>query len=224
MPGSEIALHFVRVRFLDDHVTVESPQVLDGLRALLGGPQDELAVAIKAWARRHRLLKDDRVPRWILRTAQMTLKLWTISPASSGWNHAPSSGWSVLTVEDTSISIKTSWDPEFETREDATARIHADLNAQVDQIAEKAASMGAKTTTEKRRPEHFGWVARYVINGEAPESISASGRPYNATVGSVKQALRETATLLGLTLPPFPPVGKRGRPPKASSRSRRSLP
>jgi hypothetical protein len=210
--GSDLASYPAQRLFLE-HLNVEAAHVREALRQLLGfGEGGELEAEINNWACRYRLLWNGKPPRWIRQTARMTLRLWPLSPNANGWGYAAAADWGLLAEKDFRILVDTSWDPSGpEGEEVAVERISADVREQITGIKQRAESAGGRKTQEKREPEHFGWLVRYLVNEESPESISDSGRPHRVAVTSVKQALRETAALLPLTLPPFPVVGKRGR-------------
>jgi hypothetical protein len=210
--GSDLASYPARRLFIE-HLDVEAAQVREALRPLLAfGEGGERDAEIDKWACTYRLLWNGKPPRWIRQTARATLRLWSLSPNVTGWCYAAASDWSLLTEKDCRILVDTSWDPSAEKEEVAVERIAADVREQITRIKQRAESAGGQKTQKKREAEHFGWLVRYVVNEESPESISASGRPHCVAVTSVKQALRETAALLPLTLPPFPVMGKRGRP------------
>jgi hypothetical protein len=213
--GSDLASHFAQRPFIE-HLDAEAPRVREALRSLLGlGEGRELDAEIDRWARTYRLLWNGKPPRWIRQTARATLRWWSLSPDATGWRYAVAADWGVLAEKDCRILIDTSWDPsDVENEEVAIQRISADVREQISLIKQRAEAAGGSKTQEKREPEHFGWLVRYIVNKEPPESISASGRPYSVGARSVKQALRETAALLPLTLPPFPATVKRGRPSK----------
>jgi hypothetical protein len=206
---SETAPYLAQCRFLE-YVQAECPQALAELRLLLDLPPDDQAGNIDQWARRHRLLKDGRPPRWIVNTAHATLQLWTENPNMVGWCHPSAADWGVLGPEDQKISFTTRWNPYTETRKAADERIKREIATHMDQI--EALTNNAVKTSVVRAPGALGWLARYLVNKESPAHISASGRPYYASEKSVKQAVRDAAALIGLTLPLFPMVGRPGRP------------
>lgn len=213
--GSDLASYTPQRLFIE-HLDVEAPQVREALRPLLGFEDGrELQAEIDKWASKYRLLWNEKPPRWIRQTARATIRLWSLSPNATGWCYAVASDWSLLGEKDCRILVDTSWDPSGTEKEEiAIERILSDVREQILGIKRRAEFAGGSETQEKRELDHFGWLVRYVVNAESPESISASGRPHFAAVKSVKQALRETAELLPLTLPSFPAVGKRGRPRK----------
>jgi hypothetical protein len=70
---------------------------------------------------------------------------------------------------------------------------------------------------EKRRPEHFEWLARHQIHGETPREIArhpssdSANNPIAVDVPAVKTAILHVARDIGITQRPF---GKPGRPRK----------
>ncbi len=211
--GSDTALYAVRRAFLDALLQV-APQTLADLRALSPLSDDEAKPKICKWAMKYRLAHNGRPPRWLTNTAALTLMQFSIRPDLAQWCHMGCSDWSLLSDDQIRISIRTHWDPTEESRETALGRITSNLTARMDEIALAAQMNGGRVTGYKREPEHFAWLARYLANGDAPKTLSAMTSPI-----AVKQALRETAALIGLSLPPFPVTGSRGRPAINKKRS-----
>jgi hypothetical protein len=214
LPHSDLASHAARIRFFEA-LDSYAPQVRASLRELLDhdGAHD---LRIEAWARQHRLLWNGRPPRWIAQAARATLRAWAAKPEYAGWAFGAAVDWDLLPETDTQVTIVSTWNPSGpESEEEARVRLHAEVDRRLDMVERRACSEGGVKTRTKSEHAHFGWLACYVVNRESPEEIARKGRPHHVAATSVKKALRETATLLGLTLPQFPPTGKRGRPRKA---------
>lgn len=195
---------------------------------------DRVGVAIHAWMRRWRL-GDDEVT-WVGAAALWTLMGWVTSiegnqsldelerrlrdpPLLDAAFQRAYRPWErfrphfTLTAGEGAapLVLEAEWDPYTETRAAAEERITAEVAWQVrrefDAIEAGRRAAGQHLAPIKRTGrEHFRWLARYQVRGE---SYAAIARAVCRERQTVKEAIQETALLIGL---PLRPPDRAGRP------------
>lgn len=108
------------------------------------------------------------------------------------------------------------WNPVFETRGDAEARLSALfeslLTRALNKREQEAQTHGlVKVTSTKRSTVHFRWLVRYQCLGQ---DYAAIGRDVGRTSKTVADGVADAARLLSLVL--REPVNRGGRPRKAA--------
>jgi hypothetical protein len=178
-----------RRRFLEA-IEEHAPHLLDELRQMAGLPDSGLRKSVEKWAVSHHLEMDGGPARWMIQTATS----FCLEPGLRGFPGVVGSEWSGLTDDDTRILIQTSWDPLTERRASVKKRILDSVTERMNAIQAKL----PKARTEKRVSEHFVWLVRYQIAEISAKDIAAG--PPIIELAAVQKALRETASILGLTL------------------------
>ena len=86
------------------------------------------------------------------------------------------------------------WEPLSETRATWLERVQD----WTDDVSTAFAQAGYPLPLSKTSPEHFDWLVQHVVSGR---TISALARETDCKRSSVKEPIRQLATLIGLTLP-----------------------
>lgn len=98
------------------------------------------------------------------------------------------------------------WRVELESWEEASARIHQELQAALElheaHVREAADRAGLRPTPTKTASHHFEWLALRQVRGWSPRRIADRS---GAGVSTVRTALREVSQLLELPLRFIPP-------------------
>jgi hypothetical protein len=188
-PTSALVQLHARKQFLKS-IEEHAPHLLDELRQLTGAPKLDLKHSIEKWAIEHHLVANGHPVRWIVLSATG----FCLIPGLRGFPGVVASEWSGLTDDDTRIVINTSWDPRSEQPAAVKKRILGAVTQRMNVIQAKF----PKGRTKKRASEHFTWLVRYQVDKISPKAIAAG--PPSVELAAVRKALRETASILGLTL------------------------
>lgn len=171
------------------------PEALDELRAI--DPGDDRA--LEAWARR-RGFSD----HWALWTVRNHLPVWRDNPESFGrWLTVFGGTWEPVPPP------APIWNP-FKETEAAYAKRHAEYLNQVRQLP------ATKTPEKEHGDRDFEWLALVQVGGVERSEIAINAEGDDAlSLGTVSEALKSTAAMIGLTLRP----AKRGPRRKTSEQS-----
>ncbi len=172
-----------------------------------------LHTSVLEWARRWHL-EDE----WCFEVAQRTMDRWYESESAKAHLALDLNAavWSpLLTDDERAFELGfVGWDPSIERREEAEARARITFEMAMKQAfdAAQAASeeQGLRATPVKRQPQHFQWLARYQVQEWNRPQIARYYLNDETLIDTVRDGLRTTAELIGLTLR----KPRRGRPPK----------
>lgn len=112
---------------------------------------------------------------------------------------------------------KNVWDPYSESRSERKqmlmAAFESALNTMLDQIAEPWTNGDHRSSIVKRHPEHFDWLVHYQVLGKSYGMVQKELAP-SVSRQAIAKAVKETSTLVGLTLRP---PGRAGAPSRHQS-------
>jgi hypothetical protein len=89
------------------------------------------------------------------------------------------------------------WQPERETKEQASARLYRAIDRHLVAVEERVKAEGLKRTPERRSPEHFLWLAGYQVSGWSQNRIAEA---VGVDGAAVVRAINTLAKTVGLTL------------------------
>ncbi len=165
--------------------------------------------SLVTWARIYRL----DTP-WCLHSALMTLNGWHRDPSKQGsWVLLPTAILSSFTGDKVRFSFikENTYNPLTDRRSEREQAILAEiaqgLAAHFDRLEEMAKGQGLVETPEKRNPEHYDWLALFVVKRWSYLAIS---RHVGKTRPSVTEAIQGLGRLIDLPATSLTPAGYRG--------------
>jgi hypothetical protein len=187
--------------------------------------------ATRAWLRRWRLpsrfepsghRNDEMVLRyaagqsWGVGVALRTLLAWRAEPLPQEGVLPLWDPFADLDEPDPDLGLNAalalppvSWDPQWETKAEAQARILRELRwavrSELARIATGATVRAEIPPTRRTGLEHLSWLARYHFGDETFADIARSA---NCTRQSVTEAVKAAADLVSLPLRPPSPAGR----------------
>ncbi len=104
--------------------------------------------------------------------------------------------------------VRPEWHPQWESRAAYKENRLREIDEHMDEKEAWAESQGMKPGIKKRGSfdKHFEWLARYQV---VPESYGEVGQVVHADRSTVRDAVRKTADLIGLTLRAGSPSGRK---------------
>jgi hypothetical protein len=189
-----------RLLFLE-HAAIVEPELLTTLR---GVTSDDDADGLLAWAKRWNL-----TDHWCLALAGDTARWYARHPGAEGWEFK---GQGIFVgsfpFAIAPLRLKPFYhDPTWRSRRDFKAYVLAEVSRATenycDQVEADALAAGLKRAPRKRGVEHFDWLARYQVKGEAFASIAeTSSQKFVCGRQTVRKAIIELAKYLELNLRP----------------------
>lgn len=156
---------------------------------------------LEPWAAEHSLA-DSWCVEWIIE--QKLLERWVGERGAAGVTLKIWTGPAPLERSPLSFVLE-GWLPSDEGLAQFERRVRAQFEAQLasycDKVNHQALALGYVPTPARREADpHLTWLARFQVKRESPADIWRSFEGDNRTRRAFEKAIRETATLLGLTL------------------------
>jgi hypothetical protein len=152
--------------------------------------------AIYAWAQRWGFLDG-----WALETAREHARFWRANPEKVGQWVSVSGAPANMEPLDRPV-----WDPAFESE--------ATFRARVEAYIQRVRDTGLPISQAKTGERHFEWLARHVVGGVLQVTL-ANELTGKAAISesAISQAIKEAATMIGVTTRRVRPRVKPSRPP-----------
>ncbi len=186
------------------------------------GPDRDLRDRLDMWSTVNNLSDE-----WLKNVALSTCEQWDVAIWSHRFDTIPKSappglalepldwwepwklGFGIFTspLEDApvlTLDVDDRWDPLLEHREAFRKRVYEIISGQLydylNRVERRAEEKGLRRAKPKSAPEHFKWLAQYVVHRLTPEQIR-EGLEQSVARKTVDSAIRRTAKRIGLHLP-----------------------